>query len=389
MDWEAAKTAADDPSTHTIPNRWLLLHYYEALNILFRVENSLRVLVYVVLKANLKDKWSTVTIVSDDGEGTIESIAKKRKHQAATFGYLGYPVTSPLMYLNTGELSKLITSESYWNFFRPDFLGSKTIVTAKLDELISVRNALAHFRPIKLDDVDTIKQVTKHVMTTAENTLSELTGFMTTVPTNTNEKWYSEISVLGTTHCKLGFKQSSSEKWLRIELSYTPPFQANMWSARHFNLQTMKLNSPAILREHPALTREVIYLIESGYATIRMDQKHKVTETLLFGFSRQNLIDVPDIIKKEIEGVLGVIEEETELIRKDNLARGKLISSAGVPGQIPEGQNAAYTTTGLESGFKEDDPSEWWGRIHLYGEDFISSIDTFPWMPTQIATQQF
>jgi hypothetical protein len=348
------------------------------------------VLVYVVLKSELKDKWSTVAIVSDDGEGTIDSIAKKRKTQAATFGYLGYPITSPLMYLNTGELSRLITSEAYWPLFKPYFLGAKTIVTAKLEELVSVRNALAHFRPIKVDDVETIKQVTKHVMTTADNSLAELISFMTTVPTNTNEKWYTELSVLGTPHCKLAMKQSASEKWVRIELTYNPPIlSVSQWSARHFSLKSMKLNVPAILRERPALTKEVIYVTESGFASFREDGKHRVSVTASFGFSRQKLNQTPDLIKTEIESVLATMEEETELIRKDNLARGRLISPISLSSIIPEGQAAQTTSKELASSFKEDDPSEWWGRTLLFGEDFISSIDRFPWMPTDIAERQF
>ena len=83
------------------------------MNILFRLENALRVFVYVVLKTEFGGKWADITIGSDDGDNTIAAIAKKRRSQAGTFGYLGYPVSSPLLYLNTGELTRIITSDSY------------------------------------------------------------------------------------------------------------------------------------------------------------------------------------------------------------------------------------------------------------------------------------
>jgi hypothetical protein len=220
MEW---LSAVGGEEKYTIPNRWLSIHYYEAVNILFRLENSLRVLVYVVLKEHRKAEWSTVSVVSDDGDNSIDAIAKKRKSQAASFGYLGYPVTCPLMYLTTGELSRLIISDSHWPVFKPYFLGSKSIVSAKLDEIISVRNAMAHFRPIKQDDVETIKQISKHVMTAAEAALYDLINTGVTVPTNNTEDWYSELRVLGTTHCSLNFFQSQSEKWVFIRLTYSCP----------------------------------------------------------------------------------------------------------------------------------------------------------------------
>ncbi len=103
MDWRTAQTQPD--GSFNIPKRWLHIHYYEALNILFRTENALRVFVYVTLKNSLFDKWADTTIqVSDTEQATISSLAKKRIAQAEGFGYLGYEITSPLMHLNSGEL---------------------------------------------------------------------------------------------------------------------------------------------------------------------------------------------------------------------------------------------------------------------------------------------
>ncbi|OBU22867.1 hypothetical protein AYY22_07830 [Photobacterium kishitanii] len=54
MDWKKAEVTENE--SLVIPKRWLHLHYYEALNILFRFENSLRVFVYVILKKKTKRK---------------------------------------------------------------------------------------------------------------------------------------------------------------------------------------------------------------------------------------------------------------------------------------------------------------------------------------------
>jgi hypothetical protein len=57
MDWRNIVKLENDAIK--VPSRWLHLHYYEALNILFRVENSLRMLVYVALKNQYKNQWVT------------------------------------------------------------------------------------------------------------------------------------------------------------------------------------------------------------------------------------------------------------------------------------------------------------------------------------------
>jgi hypothetical protein len=112
MDWKSATTK--DDGTIVVPDRWLHLHYYEALNILFRMENSLRVFVYVVLKNRFKQKWpETALQTADDEQSTIAATAAKRVAQAKGFGYLGYEISSPLMYLNSGELTRIITSERF------------------------------------------------------------------------------------------------------------------------------------------------------------------------------------------------------------------------------------------------------------------------------------
>jgi hypothetical protein len=85
MDWRSARKNADE--SVTIPKRWLHLHYYEALNILFRMENALRVFVYVVLKNNFLEKWTETALqTTDDEQSTIAAMATKRETQAKGFG---------------------------------------------------------------------------------------------------------------------------------------------------------------------------------------------------------------------------------------------------------------------------------------------------------------
>ena len=94
MKWE--KYVETKEKLLQIPESWLFLHYYEALTVLFRIENALRVFVFSVLKNEFREKWLETNITSDDStQGTITSIAKRRINQARSFGYLGYSITCP------------------------------------------------------------------------------------------------------------------------------------------------------------------------------------------------------------------------------------------------------------------------------------------------------
>src|SRR5437763_4359564 len=180
--------------TLAVPKTWLFPQYYEALTALFRMENALRVLVYIILKNECGAKWAELSVTSDDSqEGTIASIAKRRQAQAGTFGYLCFPISCPIMHLTSGELVRLMTGNGQWKHFKEYFPASREIVKNKLDEIGCVRNALAHFRPLKLEDVALLKQNAQHVLSGVEDTIEEVLGCYTVVPTNTTDEWYADL----------------------------------------------------------------------------------------------------------------------------------------------------------------------------------------------------
>src|SRR5690606_18493216 len=114
MEWKSATTKEDN--SVVIPERWLYLHYYEALNILFRMENALRVFVYVILKNKYKSKWLDAAVyTNEEKQSTIANLTAAKIDRVKGFGYLGYEINSPLMYLNSGELTRLIISSAYWD----------------------------------------------------------------------------------------------------------------------------------------------------------------------------------------------------------------------------------------------------------------------------------
>ena len=106
---------------------------------------------------------------------------------------------------------------------KPYFLGNKDIIKSKLDEIGSIRNSLAHFRPLKSDDVDLIKQNSKHVLLEIEKFLYQVLIQNDLIPTNTQDTWYNNLKTIGTDQCSFSFHQSYDNNWIRLKMQYSCP----------------------------------------------------------------------------------------------------------------------------------------------------------------------
>ncbi len=388
MEW---KRATQKENATVIPKSWIHIHYYEALNTLFRIENSLRVFVYIVLKNQFFEGWSDINITSDDSEpgtipGTIKSIAKRRIHQAQDFGYLGYGINCPVMHLTSGELIRIITHEAYWPYFRPYFPASKQVVQNKLDEIGVIRNSLAHFRPIKSDDVELIKQNARHALIGVEQCLNQLGSCNDTVPTNTQDQWYRELSTLGTELCALRLAQCADEKWINLTLEYKSPIVLIQdYSSTYFEYNILNLRSPSILTKHSNLAKLATYLSESEIRP-RPDppKPPDFTKSVALVFSRRVIQDNYSMIKADIQSFLCSINEETELIRNDNLARGQFISVALVRASKQNDGSWRFFTENTLSPVTQEDPAEYWGNTFL-GFSMLTFAQKYPWMPVGVS----
>jgi hypothetical protein len=388
MDWKSATTK--DNGAVKIPERWLLLHYYEALNILFRMENSLRVFVYVVLKNKYKEKWAETALETiEEEQSTIAATASKRMMQAKGFGYLGYEISSPLLYLNSGELARLITSDAYWEIFKPFFRGKREIIKTKLDEISTVRNALAHFRPLKYDDIELIKQNVKHAFIGIEQCLSEMTQTHRVVPTNTEHEWYKTLSALGSEICPVKLYQNGTEKWVRVELEYASAILTESKGGTYRWFNVTRILSSAIINSFPKLAEWCTFMSESvSHAAIDEDNKPGFKKKVSLVFSKPALVAGHDKIAEQLTRLLKKIETETDLIEKDNLARGGLIDAVAIWASKKEAGDQTWwsaSTDSLKCELGEIDPPEYWGEIGLYIDDFIAGSTKYPWMPSDIS----
>ena len=389
MDWKSARV--HDNGTVEVPKRWLHLHYYEALNILFRFENSLRVFVYVVLKNEQLDKWSQSSFEIAGEQKSIKGLAAKRIKQADNFGYLGVEVKSPLMHLTSGELSELITSDAYWNKFKRYFKGSKEIIKNKLLEIGTVRNSLAHFRPVKPEDLELIKQNSRHTLMAVESCLTNLYMQHVRVPTNTQSEWYKELTTVGNEFVNIIPYFSDNEEWVKVQLVFDAPVLNKQQYGNDFFSYTVGKVKPAnILASNSELTKYTIYANEVVLQPTFVDGTTdvKVLKHINLVFSKKQLESSTEGVVSAIKQTCLKIHEECQLITQDNLARGELVESVFVTAWYQrEGESGKWVHNydNLRQNYEPEHPDEYWGGQMGSANDVVAGSTSYPWMQSDIS----
>lgn len=379
MEWKSAEIL---DGRVKVPSTWLHLHYYEALSILFRFENALRLFVYVILKQHLGKDWDLATL----GEGSIRSETRKRINDAKKYGYLGYEVSSPMLFLSGGELTALIGHDAYWKYFARYFKASREIVLSKLLEIGTVRNALAHFRPVKADDIDLIKQNTRHLLLSIEDCLLQLTSITDIVPTNTVDRWYSEFKSIGGGFARVALMSSKDENWIRASLRYEMPTLRMSMRSTYLSATVANLRAHRILLKWPDLKDWVIYLSENQpYPEIKGSDLY-TSKAVSLVFARSDLVESLDAIIGILREIAVQVESETQLIQKDNLARGDLIDSQSLSAaRKDENARWSFNAGKLAPPVGLVDEVEYWGQRHHFETEFVTSTTTYPWMPATVS----
>jgi hypothetical protein len=386
MEWLKSKISSD--SNLEMPYNWLKLEYFEALNVLFRIENALRVFVYIILKGEIGEGWADLSLINDDGkQTTIGAIAKKRLAQDKNYAYLGYILSSPLVHLTSGELIRIITSESYWPFFKPHFQGAKEIIKTKLDEIGNVRNSLAHFRPIRREDIELVKSNSIHILSSIEKLIVQFVNCPDIVPTNTEDKWYKELSILKSGYCNLGFTQSIDERWVKIRVSISCVIISSSGIEGYMTKNVTNVRTDKLLITYPKLTGIAISVCENNPSSF-MHGEIKFRKSITLTFLRSKLESDLEAIKDNFIKLMSQIDSEILMVEQDTLARGKIIELVSVT--ITKEKTTYYLTkhSPFITELKEDTPVEFWGSLTYAPDNFITSTHIYPWMPTEISEEE-
>ena len=300
------------------------------------------------------------------------------------------------MHLNSGELIRLIVSDTYWKLFKPYFFGSKEIIRNKLEEIGAIRNSLAHFRPIKADDIDVIKQNSKQVLMGVEKLLSEALIQTDVVPTNTTDDWYRSLKPIGTDMCTFSYLQSGDGEWICIRMNFTSRSIKRIPYANppsRVDYTALCLRSSAILIECPEIAKAICYLSEID-PSAKFDGSDAVfSKWIELILSRRMLSNDHETIKQVLEDLIINIAEEVDQITNDSLARGKYIHAVPVSARQKEysGKNYwSWDTERLSTAVSETDPPEYWGNLHYASyDDIIACKERYPWMPEAVSENEF
>lgn len=155
------------------------------------------------------------------------------------------------------------------------------------------------------------------------------------------------------------------------------------------NYKVLNLISSAILKQSPTLSKFIIFMSEYMPRSMT-DQESDIEfkKDIFFLFSRKTLSEYYKDIKTEFEKILLTISGEIELIKQDNLAKGKLVEMVSAKATLEKVDGFKYWDLDMKE-FKtpisEDDPAEFWGNFSGFDKDFISITESYPWMPVSIS----
>ncbi|QKJ22984.1 hypothetical protein [Poseidonibacter lekithochrous] len=368
-----------------VPDDWLHIHYYEALNILFRFENFLRVFVYIILKENLKEKWDETNIKDNK---TIKSISNQRKNQDEDYGYLTCEINSPMLYLSSGELIDIIMHDKNWKYFNRYFKAKKEIIKHKLLEIGAIRNALAHFRPINEQDLDVIKQNVKHTLLLVEKTLNDITNITIDVPTNTKAIWYKNIKDIISENFCLFLYQDIEQNWIKIQINLNIK---KLHTSYEFDTlmccDVTNIKTTNILKESPILRNNVIFVEESVIDYLDNQPKKKINLV----FSKNLLLNNWDVILKELLIIFNYIDKDVELLSNDNIAEAILLNKKTIYYKKNEASDKYWNLDKrpLFENIEDYNGVEYWGENeYCTGNSFIVSEHKLPWMPVSISSNK-
>ena len=388
MEWAQAKQ--NDEGLIDVPSSWIYITHYEALNILFRIENALRVFVYCILKENYGAQWTGLQISTAETDSiAISRLTSRRISQQQDFAYLGNRIASPMMYLNSGELIYLIFADNYWPKFAPYLEGKKEILRNKLEEISTIRNSLAHFRPITQDDVDVVKQNCKHAFGGIDACLRELTSCHKIVATNTLDDWYKGLSNIGNEICTITLHESPNKKWIRLQLDYSCALletSADYDTSIYFLVGN--LISPSILDQFEKLAERVLFVNEwMPGLSMPDDKRPEFRKQVSLTFSSATLKVHYKEIAGELKQVLSTLIEDRDLLASDRLARAKLLSADTVQSVYRKRDKGGYwymNEDSLLSKPPQPSPPEFWGTLGRFGARFVDNAARYPWMPSAI-----
>jgi len=385
----------------------LPLQYYEALNLLFRVENTLRIFVFAVLKASIGEGYGNLQV----GDSTLAGTAKNRRKQEATHGYMSSPAgPNPLMYLTFAELQRLILSKSGWPHLRKYFPMSQNVLEQHLDAIGVIRNALAHFRPIDGDRIDSVRLRVAEMLPHVESCVLGLLTFTEEVPHTLSEEWFLELAAVQGRYVAIEVRRSgerAATDFVACVLRYRGRVLARHAAGEY---SVSMLITPAVLGRFDRLKAAVV----CGYDEIDVDacsvddEECVLEKCAVLVLSLRALRENLGGVTADLARLVCEIDEDSELGPGDH---ARLVRALRVKVRKTEIQTMSWdrnelthepvgpprplwswdlTGASMTDAIEESSPVEYWtnswkGEWGMVAGNFISHTWRFPWIPADVS----
>jgi hypothetical protein len=208
-----------------VPNEWVSFEVLTAYNSLYNIENTLRLLVYIALKTAFGSLWTNTHLPSDGDTRSINQISKQRLEKARQLSYITSYPNCPLAFLTAGELTQLITADAYWKHFRRWFTMKLPAAVHKLEEIVAIRNALAHFRPVSDRDLAVLHNNAEQLFGKIEPLLADLVHPTRDVPPNIEETWHRRLQSCSTNSIQVKPKLSLNGHFIILFIEVDLPIR--------------------------------------------------------------------------------------------------------------------------------------------------------------------
>jgi len=147
-----------------------------------------------------------------------------------------------------------------------------------------------------------------------------------------------------------------------------------------------------ILIEQNELAKYVTYVKEHvHHPLLENNFDLTITKNINLVFRKDIILDHHQLISEQIKETLNTITDEIDLLKQDNLARGKLVESVQTMAWLyeTEGQDGKwnYHYDKLEQKYLSHHPDEYWGQL-LSTSDVVAGCRRYPWMPADISARE-
>ncbi|NOH77900.1 hypothetical protein F0247_23060 [Vibrio crassostreae] len=383
---------------YSIPCEWIHIHYYETANILFRFENAFRVLVYTVLKKQYGNEWSNIKVNQDK---TVNQVYKERLALNNKHGYLGQPVSSPMLFLNSGELTYILDSEKSWAFFRQYFKADRSVIVNKLHEINSIRNSFAHFRPINEDDLTLLKLNISHVFFNAVDFFENLYNQHSDVPSNLKEAWYQKLANFESPNTNLFFTRSKNESWISAVFTFKLPIVGgNTPTSSNFaHIKTTQIRLDRLLKKFNSLVAHTIFISDNLSSLPPPNQSADLPlsvesgdfiHSIKFVFSRSTINKEHEAIVDAFKSLAETVENDIEVIDCDNCAEGEvLVPYSFYLHRIHDKWDYSSFKKSYNNNIDDSGIVEYWGNTYGTFMNPVSDLSKIPWIKGQISSANY